>query len=327
MARPVSEKVKMIERELRERLASEALTPGRGFFSNRSLAAHYGVSYQTAHRILSSLAAEGLLSRRPGAASLVPGEFGAPTKVALVMASRAFEEGTFGNHLRGLLETALREAGIDFTHVEPDGAEAIPGAAYPVFWNVDLPPAFLRMQRYCLLLNARPALGLSAGWVDTISVDNYSGGLLAGELLRERFGVRRAAVLGGPEGDARSRARIAGFRSVFPRAKAFHAGSWGYRVSGTVLRALRDSAPEGVFCANDRLAIRLQASLPKGNRSPRIVGFDNTPAAAEHRLTTIAIPWKPFVAAATDIIRARLRGRGDATRDQILRLEPVIRAS
>ncbi|MFP4358631.1 MAG: substrate-binding domain-containing protein, partial [Puniceicoccaceae bacterium] len=326
MARPVSEKVKTIQRELRERLASEALTPGRGFFSNRSLAAHYGISYQTAHRILSSLAGEGLLSRRQGAAALVPGEFGAPTRVALVMAPRAFEEGTFGNHLRGLLEAALRAEGIDFAHVAADAAEAIPAEAYPVFWNVDLPPAFLRMKRFCLLLNARPALGLGAGWVDTISVDNYSGGLLAGELLRERCGVRRAAVLGGPEGDPRSRARIAGFQSVFPRAEVVQAGSWGYRVPASVLRALRDFEPDGVFCVNDRLAIRLKGSFRDAEQLPRIIGFDNTPAAAGHELTTIAIPWTPFVRAAIEVIRARMRGRRDATRDQILRLEPVLRA-
>jgi len=324
MARPVSAKVRAIRKELRERLVSAPPGPGRNFFSNRSLAAHYGISYQTAHRILASLAEEGLLQRRRGAPSLVAGEVERLTKVALVMGSRAYEEGTFGSRLRGLLESALEGEGIAFDRVGPEAVEA---CAYPVFWNVEPPRAFLEMHRFCLLLNARPALGLSAGWVDTISVDNYAGGMMAGELLRDRFGLRRTAVLGGPKGDPRSRARIAGFRAVFPKAACLEAGSWGYRLPKGIAAELSGFKPEGVFCVNDRLAIRLKGIYGAGGLPFRLVGFDNAPAAAEEGLSTVGIPWQGLVRAALAVIRGRLRGRRETARDQILRLEPVLRLS
>ena len=55
MPRPVSDRIRGIEAALRERLRSGLYRPGEPFFSNRALAGHYGISYQTAHRILRRL--------------------------------------------------------------------------------------------------------------------------------------------------------------------------------------------------------------------------------------------------------------------------------
>ncbi|MBC8135619.1 MAG: hypothetical protein H8F28_07025, partial [Fibrella sp.] len=59
MARSRSERVGEILGALKARLRDSGLLPGGRFLSARELATTYGVSYQTAHRLLDELCTEG----------------------------------------------------------------------------------------------------------------------------------------------------------------------------------------------------------------------------------------------------------------------------
>lgn len=328
MARPVSAKTEQIMAELRGRLRSGFVSPGSAFFSNRGLAQKFGVSYQTAHRILDKLAAENLLLRQRGSGSIVAGEVPELSEIAIAFHPRAEIKDTFGHYLREQLELEFQKRGLPFRRVRADNPERIALHQYPVFWNIEpIPNSFLRLRRHCLVLNNRPALGLSARWVDSISVDDYAGGLIAGELLRDYFKCRKVAVVGGPSGDRRSNERVRGFMDIFPAATRHFAGTWGRPVPRHLFTEIAQLRPDGVFCVNDRLAARFQQESPWQGARPAIIGFDNTPTAMQHNLTTVAIPWNLLVATAADTCQRRLTGNHLPAIDQILRLEPITRTS
>ena len=61
MPRPRSRKVEDVKRKLQTRLAEGVYRAGERFISARELAANFGVSYQTADRLINELCAEGHL--------------------------------------------------------------------------------------------------------------------------------------------------------------------------------------------------------------------------------------------------------------------------
>ena len=67
MARPRSEQTLLVKEKMIARLKGGFHPPGHRFFSNRGLAAQFGVSYQTADRLIRELVDEGWLERRPSA--------------------------------------------------------------------------------------------------------------------------------------------------------------------------------------------------------------------------------------------------------------------
>lgn len=52
MARPRSEQTLLVKAKLIARLKDGFHPPGKRFFSNRALSMHFGISYQTAHRLI-----------------------------------------------------------------------------------------------------------------------------------------------------------------------------------------------------------------------------------------------------------------------------------
>jgi DNA-binding LacI/PurR family transcriptional regulator len=204
--------------------------------------------------------------------------------------------------------------------------DGLPGDHYPVLWEAPVALAdCLRTRRPALLLNARPAPGLDAARLDSVSVDDHFGGACAADLLAGAAGAH-FAVLTGPAGDPRSDARRDGFLSRAPGAAVVPAGGWYHEHgAGIAADALR-AGPDGVFCVNDRLAEALllharRAGLPR----PRVVGFDDAPVAAAEDLTTIAIPWDELAADAAEIVRRRLAGDDSAARRRLIAPRPVIR--
>lgn len=196
-----------------------------------------------------------------------------------------------------------------------------------MFGTLEVSPGFLvASRRHALFLNDRPSMGRASRLVDSITLDDFGGGYAAAELLADVYGCRQLAVLGGPEWDRRSRERIRGFTARAENVAEVHAGHWGEALSQNVLNALFRFSPDGVFCANDRLAARLkQAYAQTRQKMPVLIGFDNAPISAEERLTTIAIPWDVLVTEAVAIIRRRIDGYCDPGRHRVLTCEEVIR--
>jgi DNA-binding transcriptional regulator YhcF (GntR family) len=304
--------------------------PGGRFLSARAVVQRFAISYQTAHRLLTELHAEGLLRRESASGSYIPGRRGALVGVHLIFHRRARRKGSFGAHLLELLRSELEKRGISYVHgwPEPTDQPRLRRDYYPVVW--ECPRAVQRSaaeRKFVLCLNDRPPSGLDGRYVDAVTTDDYSGGACAADLLRARVGSPRGfAVLGGPEEDHRSAQRIAGFKAHAADATVLCAPSWFVEAGRTMAKRLLARKPAGIFACNDRLAEALivHARLA-GCALPPLVGFDNAPVAERLGLTTVGIPWTAMVEHAMELVTARLNGETELARLVSLAHEPVLR--
>ena len=320
MARPRSERTRLVKEKMIARLKGGFHPPGHRFFSNRGLAAQFGISYQTADRLIRELVDEGWLERRASAGTYVSGKPVAWRGAALVFHERAKRKGSFGARLMKDLTTSLAQAGITSKKVwSRDEAVAVDGHWLPVLWECPRTMASLAgARRFLLVLNDTPPPGLASSYVDSVACDDFSGGAAAAELLRETGNV---AILAGPEADHRSRQRVAGFQSVCAKAKVFWAETWDAEAAAKLAPGIARGRHGGVFCCSDRLA----EGLVKSGIERAIVGFDDAPVAETLDLTTIAIPWADMVAGAVDVIRRRINGHTGPAAKLIFAPRPVMR--
>jgi hypothetical protein len=296
--------------------------PGGRFLSARAVAQRFGVSYQTAHRLLGELKVEGRLHRAPASGTFLPGQRATLRGVQLIFHRRARRKGSFGAHLLELIEARLEEHGIDFSRSWWDNGKPCRLVAnrYPVFWECrGAEQDAVGKRQFALLLNDRPPAGLAGAYIDAVTTDDYSGGACAAELLKQQTRSEGAfAVLGGPRDDQRNVQRIAGFRAHAKVTQVLCADSW-FVESGRVHAAtLLKGKPSGIFACNDRLAQAVLEYCRVHHLSIPLVGFDNAPVAERLRLTTIGIPWEPFVTHVVEIILGRLAG--DTARARVVSL-------
>lgn len=335
MPRKQSQRVSDVKQQLEERLRGSRYQPGDRFLSAREVATEFSVSYQTAHRLLSTLCDAGLVERRSASGTYLPGG-GDPsgTKVSyesvqLFFDVRARRAGSFGARLLEGLGQHLRRDRISWEVVWTDSPEIMMPHAFPVFWQDGKTLARCQAEGHpALLLNERPAPGLEATFLDSVSIDDYFGGVCAAQYLRQRSGQGKItfAVITGPADDPRSRAREEGFRSVLPEAAVFAAGGWfredGLRIAGEAIKRGAD----GLFCCNDRLAEAVVFHCGAHHKlCPPLVGFDNAPVSQTLNLTTVAIPWDEFLSDAARVMRTRLSGDRSAARQHIVTPSLVVR--
>ncbi len=329
MPRPRSARVQALKDKLIARLQGDVQSPGQSFFSNRALAAHFGVSYQTAHRLIRELTEEGYLTRRRAAGTFVSGPARSLRTVELLFHPRAQRPDSFGGRLLAELKSSLRSTGIPH-RTRWVKATTKPGRdAFSICWEC---PELVQQQanerRFCLVLNQRPPSGLASGFVDSVATDDFLGGSVAADLLRRVGPPRRLAVLTGPDHDPRSQQRVAGFQAHAPNCHVVRGRTWfAHEATGVAARILQRGF-DGVFCVNDRLAEAvLTAAAGKSLRCPALVGFDDAPIAEKLDLTTIAIPWRAMIEAAGQIARRRLDGDTGPVAQMIFSPVPVIRQS
>jgi hypothetical protein len=297
------------------------------------VAAQFGVSYQTAHRLLAELTEEGHLERRAQSGTYLPGGRGALRDVQLFFNARARREGSFGARLLRDLTRRLGREKIACEVVWTDARKIeLFDESLPILWEApEMMARCVRARRIALLLNDRPQPGLNAAYLDSVSMDDFSGGASAAQLLLRAVPPQLSVlpqfcVLSGPPDDARSRARRDGFLSVVKNAPVVSSRSWfwedGYQVAGEAVRMGRD----GIFCGNDRLAQGIKQFCDDKNLPcPRLIGFDDAPIAEELNLTTIAVPWDEMIGGAVELIYRRLSGDSSAARQLIVTPRPVLR--
>ncbi|HEX9995906.1 MAG TPA: GntR family transcriptional regulator [Abditibacterium sp.] len=327
MPRSRSARVEEVEARLRLRLTQGVYRAGDRFPSAREVAAHFAISYQTAHRILAGLEGEGLLERRLKSGTFVPGGKRVWDGAHLFFSERARREGSFGARLLEKLTRRLARDGVHFK-ISWGDATKIKRDFFPVAWeNPTVIAECIRAHHPALLLNDRPAPGLSATYLDCVAVDDFSGGASAAQLLTRRLGEKSPlAVLGGPQGDGRSQARVGGFLSLAPQSAVFAAQSWFHEAGFELASAVLGSGAHGVFCANDRLAQGIFDWCRENAQSPPVlVGFDDAPIAETLGLTTIAIPWDELVGGAGEILKRRLNGDAGAARQILITPRPILR--
>jgi DNA-binding transcriptional regulator YhcF (GntR family) len=323
-----SHRVARIKAALAQRLQRGYHPDGDRFLSNRAVADRFGISYQTAHRLMAELADEGLLERRQRSGSFVPSQWPEPTGVALVFHRRAQRPHTFGHKLMHLLHQHLEHEAVPCQRYLCDGPCAVPADRVPVIWENR--PTLMQMvdqRRPAILVNDRPPLGLGGLEVDSISVDDQAGGVMAGQLLQPHVGPGPAAIVAGPRGDPRSDLRVDGCQSVLDAA-VFYAGSWQHDDAAGWVPTLAERGCSAVFCCNDRLAEAVRTGFAqRGGPMPAIVGFDDAPVAEDQALTTIAIPWQALAQCLTRRVQHRLSNQMDTARHEMLHPRPVIRQS
>lgn len=330
MARPRSQHVNDVKIKLIARLKTNFLRPGDRFLSARAVSEKFEVSYQTAHRILQELQDEGHLQRSKASGTFVPGRSAAPSKLALLFHPRARRPGSFGHRLANELATVLAREGLRFSLSYTESTGPVPGGAMPVIWEVPAAVAAASRQRSrALLLNDRPAPGLGALYIDSVSTDDYSGGVCAAQLFIQRMTPRpdpgQTVILSGPKDDARSNQRVAGFSSLLA-GQVVACPSWYLEHAMLVAPRVLRYKPKAVFCCNDRLAQAVvQTARASGVPLPAIVGFDDAPIAEQLNLTTMAIPWGPLLSAAVGLIKRRLSGDVEDAVHQIFPPRPVVR--
>lgn len=331
MPRPRSTRVSAIKLKIIARLRDGFHHPGQRFLSNRAVAQTYGLSYQTAHRLMAELHAEGWLERAAGSGSYVSGEEHSLAGVLLTLHPRAQRAGSFGAQLRTLLAEAFAAADIDCKVAFAETAAEPPADRLPIFWDCRGIAALLaRRRRFAILLNERPPPGLAATLVDSFAADDYSGGASAAQLLVAQQPRRRPrfAVLAGPRDDPRSAQRVEGFLDHAPKSDVVSAGTWFAEQAGAAAQRVARRGYDGVFCCNDRLAEALaEACARLGRPCPALVGFDDAPIAETLALTTIAIPWETITAEIVALVRRRLAGDATSASQRIFAPHPVVRFS
>ena len=207
-------------------VSDEFRRAGQRFISARYLSQRFQVSYQTAHRLLTELEGDGLIIRRAGSGSFIAGQKKTLRSALLIFARRAQRSGEFRRPSLAQLVLKMeamelpfevRFGGISPKHIRED--------VYPVLWESprlmhDLSADY----RFSLVLHDKPPAGIGSLFTDSISVDDFSGGISAGQVL-SRYSPRRPVVIGGPASDRRSQSRIDGFRQIFPSAQLIVAGA------------------------------------------------------------------------------------------------------
>jgi hypothetical protein len=330
MARARSTHVTNVKAALVARLRSGLAHPGGRFLSTRAVATRFDVSYQTAHMLLAEIAAEGLLHRRAASGSYIPGRPATRRGVELIFDARARRRGSFGARLLKLLEVgfAARDIAVVRSWAAHDSPCGLRAHYYPIVWECRAAIQEAAAQRrFALCLNDRPPPGLSGGYVDAITTDEFSAGACAAELLKTRTSrVAGFAVLGGPRQDVRSRQRIAGFCDHVRQARVVYADSWYLEAGRAPAAEILAWQPAGIFACNDRLAEAvLQHARAARVSPPPLVGFDDAPVAERLGLTTIGLPWETLVADAIELAAARLAGDTSPAKLITLSHEPIVR--
>jgi hypothetical protein len=329
MTRKRTQHIADAKKHLVARINDGHYRPGQRFLSNRAVARRFAISYQTADILIRELVREGLLVRRPASGTYLPGSRVEQSGVLLIFHPRA--KNSFGANLLDRLTARLNKERIAWrmSWKSPDLSRTRPlgGARYPIIW--DRPEAVrvaIRLGHNALVLNDRPPAGIGATLIDSVSVDDFSGGASAAQFLTGRPPrSRKLAILAGPADDERSAARIAGFLSVAD-AIVITSPNWFYDGAMSVADKILATGPTGIFCCNDRFA---QAVLRRAadRRLPRplVVGFDDAPVAQWLNLTTIAIPWDELVSAVIGVIKRRQSSPSSAAIAQSVSTRIVIR--
>ncbi len=192
MARPISDRIQAVRRTLIARIQNNAHQPGDRFLSNRAIADQFAISYQTADRIVRELVNDGLLIRRSAAGTFIPGEASPLIGAILLFDKRAKRKASFGARLLLNLSDALDRLRVDWRvrWIDPEASLAnlrLPSDRLPVLWNLPaLLTPILDQKRRALLLNDRAPSGVGATLVDSVEVDDFSGGACAAQVLSDR---------------------------------------------------------------------------------------------------------------------------------------------
>ncbi|MGN6207300.1 LacI family DNA-binding transcriptional regulator [Asticcacaulis sp.] len=166
-----------------------------------------------------------------------------------------------------------------------------------------------------------------------ISVDNFGGGVTAARHLREQ-GCRRPALISGPSRNFEAEERRRGFLSVFdgeppPVFEGDFTEESGYRGAKAFLAL--DARPDGIFAANDMMAVGCLLALREAGVSVpediAVVGFDDIPIArfTSPPLTTLRVGVFDLGRRGLEMLVATLEGEDETAGQGIIVAPELVR--
>jgi LacI family transcriptional regulator len=174
---------------------------------------------------------------------------------------------------------------------------------------------------------------------DQVVSDNVGGGAAVADYL-VRYGMTRAAFIGGTENASTSRDRGRGFLQRmqdlgYPVPEHFRfRGGFDYGVSAQIMERLlsRADSPQAVFCANDFMAFGVLDTLRRGRREggePWVIGYDDVDMAAwsSFNLTTVRQPSRDMARAGVQLLLERLKDPSAQPRKIDFPSELIVRGS
>lgn len=221
MARPRSQLVLKAKAELTDRLEKGFFRPGSQFCSNREVTSRYGVSYQTAHRIIQELADEGYLHRIPQSGTYVAKSSPPPEGVVLVFHPTVAEEGSFGSILFHNLQERFQAEGVPCELITSKLFRGYKEKRYSIIWaqRYNLHRISSHLQ-YSLMVDDLPNDGLNCTFTDSIFLDYRWIGQTCAKLLKHKYHCENPAVIQ-VHTHKPVEFLMEGFCSVYPNAEIF----------------------------------------------------------------------------------------------------------
>ncbi len=165
--------------------------------------------------------------------------------------------------------------------------------------------------------------------VNSVSVDNFDGGLKATAHLIER-GCRRILAIAGPQGSLDSDRREAGYREALKQADiAFDPdllirSNFNKETAFTSFENFRRrfAMPDAIFCFNDEIALGMLKYLKTiGVRVPEdvaLIGFDGIEFTEFAELSTLTMPMQEMGRQAVRLLIKQIECKEKRTAEQLL---------
>nr|WP_248629826.1 LacI family DNA-binding transcriptional regulator [Enterococcus cecorum] len=169
----------------------------------------------------------------------------------------------------------------------------------------------------------------SEGGSDEISTDDFTGGVVAANHLRE-LGHEKVAVIGPQDAPSNIQTRIEGFKTVYPEF-LFVDQSLTREGGKQAAEQIIASEISAVFALNDEIALGLMYQLKHlGKVIPNdysIVGYDNSPMSeyVTPALTTVSQPIFELGQIAAELLLKRIRDPKQAWARKVLPVELIKR--
>ena len=169
----------------------------------------------------------------------------------------------------------------------------------------------------------------SEGGSDELSTDDFTGGVLAANHLRE-LGHEKVALIGPQDAPSNIQTRIEGFKTVYPEFLFVNqplTREGGKQAAEQII----PSEVSAIFALNDEIALGLMYQLKHlGKVIPddySIVGYDNSPMSeyVTPTLTTVSQPIFELGQIAAELLLERIRDPKQAWARKVLPVELIKR--
>lgn len=315
MAKKRTKRIALIKETLIDKIQNEHGRVGNFFLSNRELSMRYGVSYLTAHRLITELCDENYLHRAPRSGTYIANESVLPSRMVLVFNPAGKVRNGFGDQLSRLMQKRCEGEGIECEVQWSNAFDHYPEGGFPIVWGVDYNlREFVSKLHYGILLNERANAGVNSTFTDSILIDNYSGGLVAAQLAKLLPKKSKVLVLAGPENGLTVQERLNGVKALIPSPRIIHFDAWQMDNARRGLAGVELEDADVVICLHDTASDAFHERF--GNALP-VIRFGDLELAKAHSDTCVVIPWDDIVEACIDIYKMRADGESKVGKQHI----------